>query len=187
MRLELKLSSLATLVFVAVFYWFFMFTKHDPSLSVIIPFGEDPYDAVGSFCLILAILLAVFSLIRAFRPYRPSGPAKLDITFLARTQVAIPMGVLMTLVSDGIAMIRHMSAWTGRPGTEELLVLLSGMLVLSLALIYLLRIAARRMQLPLVAGRWRRAWTVSACCAFILAVFPRKWCMQRWVTSSLSS
>jgi len=46
---RLKRSAVVVAAFAGFFYWGFMTAKHDPSLRDIVPFGEDPYDAVGSF------------------------------------------------------------------------------------------------------------------------------------------
>jgi hypothetical protein len=44
MKKRLEIHSLAVLALVIAFDWFFEFTKHNPNLRRIIPFGEDPYD-----------------------------------------------------------------------------------------------------------------------------------------------
>ena len=64
----LKRNAIALLGLAAFFGWAFGFAKHDPGLRNIIPFGEDPYDAVGSFGFITAGLLALVSLARTFLP-----------------------------------------------------------------------------------------------------------------------
>jgi hypothetical protein len=53
-----------------LFYLFFQITKHHPILSLVNPFVEDPYDAVGSFSFQFALFTALLSLVRAFRPYQ---------------------------------------------------------------------------------------------------------------------
>ncbi|MGD0627760.1 MAG: hypothetical protein ABR987_00320 [Terracidiphilus sp.] len=174
MGLRLKLNSLAALALSLVFYFFFMAAKHDPALAPIIPFGDDPYDAVGSFCLILSILLAVLSLVRAFRPYRAPRPTAFDQAFLARTQIAIPLGILVALATDAIAMARHTSIWMGKAGTAKLAALMLAMAAISLATVYLVRRSARGIELP--AAPMHSTKTVIAVLAFILilALFPEQ-------------
>ena len=58
----------------AFFYWAFMFAKNDPHLRNIIPFGTDPYDAIGSFAAIVGMMIALLSLVRAFRPRATAPP-----------------------------------------------------------------------------------------------------------------
>ncbi len=43
-----------------------MLAKHAPGMRDVIPFGEAPFDAIGSFGVIVAVLLSVLSLARAF-------------------------------------------------------------------------------------------------------------------------
>jgi len=70
-----KLHSIVILGVAAAFQWFFMFTKHDPDLRAIIPFGDDPYDALGSFATIVNILLCLLLLWRSFHPMRGLAPS----------------------------------------------------------------------------------------------------------------
>jgi hypothetical protein len=174
MGLRPKLNAVAVLALSLVFYFFFMAAKHHPAMAPIIPFGDDPYDAVGSFCLILSILLAVLSLVRAFRPYPPPRPTPFDRAFLARTQIAIPFGILVVLATDTIAMARHTSMWLGKAGAVELEALLLGMAAMSLAAVYLVRRSARGIELP--AAPMRSTKTAIAVLAFvvILAFFPEQ-------------
>ena len=70
----LKRNTLIVFGLAIVFWWSFMFAKHDPHLRSIIPFGSDPYDAVGSFGIIVGMLIALLSVVRAFRPYPKQAP-----------------------------------------------------------------------------------------------------------------
>jgi hypothetical protein len=119
-----RINSVITFFLAASFYYFFMFTKHDASLSAIIPFANDPYDAIGSFAVIISVLLGILALIRAFRPYRNRPPTVGQSIILVRTQVAIVVAVLVTIAADLVVMMRHPSEWMGQPGEKELLILL---------------------------------------------------------------
>lgn len=174
MKLIFKLSSLAVLALSALFYWFFMFTKHDPSLSSLIPFGDDPYDAIGSFCMILSIPLTILVLVRAFRPYSAPGPSLPQMAFLARAQAAVALGVLVAIAADCVAMIRHPSQWTGKASTGELLALIFGVAALSAVVLFQVRHPARRIDLTCTAGPWRRALIVLLASIAILALFPEE-------------
>lgn len=107
-----KVNAAVVLVLAVLFHWLFMFTKHDAALSKIIPFGDDPYDAVGTFAVVIGILIALLSLARAFRPYRPHAPPIEHRVYLVRAQTAVVLAVLITLVSDAVAMTRHPTTWT---------------------------------------------------------------------------
>jgi hypothetical protein len=76
MKIALRVNAVAVLALSGAYYWFFMFTKHSPPLAAIIPFGDDPYDAIGSFCVIVSALLALLSLVRAFGPMEPDCPPR---------------------------------------------------------------------------------------------------------------
>ena len=64
-RLRELLVSLAAFAMAMVFATFFMRAKHDPVWSTIIPFADDPVDAVGSFAMIAALLLSLGAAIAA--------------------------------------------------------------------------------------------------------------------------
>ena len=124
----MKLNSLLAVGLAGIFLLFFLFTKHDPVLSAIMPFGDDPYDAVGSFGVIGAGLLSLLVLGRAFLWTTSSRRA----TLVARTQFAIAAAVLITFASDAVAMLRHVSTWLQRTGWVELLLLMAGMAAVAL-------------------------------------------------------
>src|SRR5690348_14526859 len=120
-----------------LFYWAFMFVKHDPHLRGIIPFGDDPYDAVGSLGTIVGMLIAVLSLVRAFRPYRKGPPSDAQRVYLVRSQEAVALAVLITVTADAVAMVRHPSLWIGAASRRELILLLSGITVVALGVHWL--------------------------------------------------
>jgi hypothetical protein len=174
MDLIFKLNALAALALSVIFDFFFMLTKHDPRLASIIPFAEDPYDSVGSFCMIVSFLLATLSLVRAFWPYRSGSPKAIQKAFLARTQIAVPLGVLVTLACDLVAMARHTSSWTGKPATAELLGLITGMAALSLGVLFIIWRSARLLALPVDRGQSRKAILALLFCVLILGLFPER-------------
>ena len=172
MNLRFKINALASVALALMFYWFFMFTKHDPPLAAILPFGDDPYDAIGSFCMIVSFLLAALSLVRAFRPRGTIAPSELSRVFLARTQIAAALGVLVTLAADGIAMMRHTSQWIGKTHAGELLALMAGMATVSLAYLLLIRKSAQGLLSKATQHEWGRALFTVLVSAIVLAVFP---------------
>src|SRR5438876_1175907 len=95
-----KRNALIIVGLVVLFQWSFMFLKHDPALRDVIPFGVDPYDAVGSFALIIGTLIALLSLVRAFRPYRTHAPSSAQRLYLVRAQMAVVLSILLTRVAD---------------------------------------------------------------------------------------
>lgn len=60
-----------------------MFAKRDPVLRDVITFSDDPYNAVGSFGVIVRMLIALLSFLRAFPPYR-EAPSMAQQVYLVR-------------------------------------------------------------------------------------------------------
>lgn len=163
----ITLNSLLAVCLAIIFFCFFQFTKHDPVLAAILPFGNDPYDAVGSFGVISAGLLSILSVLRVLRGQRSDQQNIL----VARTQFTVAAAVLVTLVTDSVAMIRHIPTWINRAGTAELVLLMAGMIVLALCLSLVIRVSIR--DIPLAAtGSWKKAAAISIVAIAILAFYP---------------
>src|SRR2546427_13058599 len=166
-----KRNSLIIVGLAALFYWSFMFMKHDPALRDVIPFGVDPYDAVGSLGVIIGMLIALLSLVRAFRPYRTHPPSPAQRVYLIRAQMAVVLSVLITLVADAVAMARHTSAWMQAGSRIELLILLACMATITVVAGALVRSSvnpgARGMP-----GAWIRASVISLVFVLVLALYP---------------
>lgn len=172
MRRRLEIHSLAILALVIAFDWFFEFAKHNAELKPIIPFGEDPYDAAGSYCLIVSTLLAALCFVRtlwslAVKP--ASGPRH---TFLARTQLAIALGVLVTIVADAVALTRHASQWIAKPAADELLALLAGLAALALVCLALVPRPAVNIPLPQKVNVRKRAAITIVLSTIAIFLFP---------------
>lgn len=163
----ITLDSLLAVCLAIIFWGFFQFTKHDPVLAAILPFGNDPYDAVGSFGVIIAGLLSLLSVLRALRRRRTDQQTIL----VARTQFAVAAAVLVTLVTDSVAMVRHIPMWMNRAGATELVLLMVGMVVLALGLSLLIRFSIRDIPLA-VTGSWKKAAVISIVTIVVLAFYP---------------
>jgi len=167
---NLKRNALVLPGLVALFYWSFQFAKHDPALSHIIPFGEDPYDAIGSFAVLIAPLLALISLVRAFRPYAPSTSQRV---YLVRTQTAIVLAVEITLAADAVAMARHPGMWIAAASRNKLIALL-GVLGLAVVAAHLLICATQETFPKRAPSRWLGAASAALLALLILAVYPER-------------
>jgi|SRR5579859_408381 len=169
-----KVNAAVVFVVAVLFYWLFMFAKHDAALSKIIPFGEDPYDAVGSFAIIIGILAALLSVFRAFRPYPPNGASIDKRVYLVRAQTCVVLAVFITLVSDAVAMGRHASMWKSAPQRNELIALLAGMAIAAISVESLIHRSAKEIVSARTTGAGIRAVAVSLVAILLLAVYPER-------------
>src|SRR5512143_3202897 len=124
----IKLNSLLVLVLAIAFFIFFDRTKHLPALADILPFGEDPYDAVGSFGIQLAFFAALLAMLRASRPYEGKRGQN-QVGLLLRTQVVSVLAVAVTLAADLVAMLRYRSTWLD--AASLLISLMAGMILVT--------------------------------------------------------
>ncbi len=209
----IKAATLITCLLAVLFLIFFNTSKHDPALAQANVFIDDPYDAVGSFGIQLALLAALLSLVRILRLYPqadmqvypqadmqvypqadmqvypqadmqvypqadmqvyPQGSTSSSLLILRGDAVAL-LSIAITLIADGIAMLRDLPAWMGSAAGWRLALLAGGLLTLTaLAGGMLFGLGQRTRQLS-----GPRAWGISfaVCLAgFVaLALYPQTW------------
>src|SRR5579883_2764673 len=175
MPTRLKMNAVAVLALAVLFHWVFMFMKHDAELSQIIPFGEDPYDAVGSYADVIGMLITLLSLFRAFRPYRKHPPAASQQRYLLRTQTVVVLMVFITLAADVIAMARHPAMWFGE--RHELLTVLGGTALATLIVQLLLNSTRSYSQ---SARGWGRPIAACLLASITLCVYPEQFINFTW-------
>jgi hypothetical protein len=159
MKSRPKIDALLVCGLSLLFSYAFFLLKHHPAFRDIIPFGEDPYDAIGSLAIIAGNLLAATCLVRVFLPQlvgRSGGSL-----YVARTQAAVALCFLMTVFTDAIAMLRHLSQWRGSSAEHALLMTLGTLLAASLGVLIVVRPRAQ----PQSFGRW-----IMPCIALIAAL-----------------
>lgn len=166
----LKRNAVIVVGLAVLFYWSFMFAKHDAALRHVIPFSDDPYDAVGSFGVIVGMLIALLSLLRAFRPYR-EAPTMVQRVYLVRSQEAVVLAVFITLASDAVAMARHPSMWIGAASRDRLVALLSVLVIITAAVHLLVRAAQQNLG-GFGTTRWAVPPTVTLLALLILSGYP---------------
>jgi len=135
--------ALLALLLALLFWVFFDFSKHNPIFADINPFGSDPFDAVGSFCVLLAPLAAILALLGCFRPH-PQGFTRTHLQLVLNRVGVSLMSVTVSLLVDVIALLRSPSTWSGS---------FAGWLLVGLLLILL--------PIVLLAG-WRLAALLSS-------------------------
>jgi len=170
---NLKRNAIIVCGLAVLFYWSFMFAKHDPGLRKVIPFGEDPYDAVGSFGVVVGMIIALISLVRAFRPYHGAPPSTAQRLYLIRSQTAVVLGVLITLAADTVAMARHPHMWIGAASRNVLVALILGVAAATVAVQLFIRASQHELPEP-GSNRWKRAGITSLLAILILVLYPEQ-------------
>jgi hypothetical protein len=168
----LKRNAISVLALAALFWWSFMHVKHSPALRTVIPFGDDPYDAVGSYGVIVGMLSALLSLFRAFRYYR-TAPSKIDLVYLVRSQEAVVLAIFITLAADVIAMARHPAIWIGAASRDSLIAILGGLAVVTAFVQFLICTSQERFLEREVKG-WKRVATAALLVMLVLSLYPEK-------------
>jgi hypothetical protein len=97
-----RVTALITLAGV-IFYLFFQLNKGGPFRDIN-PFGEDPYDAIGSFAFQAALLIGILTYARALRlKSEPAQVIKMRLILRGNGLVLFAIGI--TLVADAVAEI----------------------------------------------------------------------------------
>jgi hypothetical protein len=168
----LKHNAVAVFALAALLCGVFMFAKHDPALRDVIPFGDDPYDAVGSFGVMVGGMIALLSLVRSFRT-RPGASSAMQRLYLVRAQEAVVLTVFLTVAADAVAMSRHASMWMGAVSRDRLLALLSGLTIAAIAVQWL--VCRSITVLPVLRKRrWIGAAALTLLSLLILAYYPER-------------
>jgi hypothetical protein len=176
MSRQIKISALIVFLLAVVFYLFFDRSKHVTALEAVNSFGTDPYDAVGSFGIQLAIFAASLTILRAFRPYCANEVGPKQIVLILRGLTIVVLSVAVTLTADGVALARYRSvAMASVPGLI-LTALVAGLALLTILCGWLVYRAAESARIPLGPSRaWTRAIVVCLASVLILAAYPAIW------------
>ncbi len=167
-----KLSALLLALLAVLFCCFFEFTKHNPVLSPVNPFADDPYDAIGSFGIQAAAVLAALSLLRAFWPYATDNISEKQKALLVRTQMMAVLAVGITLAGDAIAMARHTRLWLPSRGGHLLFELIVGMALLTAAAGIFVYRAIPDIRLQKSTNASGKAAIVSIAAILVLPLYP---------------
>ena len=172
---KLKTSALLVFGLSILFYLFFDFCKHAPGIEAANPFASDPYDAVGSFGLMLAMLAALLMLVRVFRPYPQTRMPPAQLLLALRAGAVTLLSVIVTLTSDAIGLARDMLTNGASPAAWRLADLVGGMTLLTLAVGWAFVRAARGAEVPSAPRPWVRTGIISVLVFLILNFYPLSW------------
>lgn len=172
---NLKLTAFLILLLALAFWAFFQYSKH--TLGDVNPFGEDPYDAVGSFGVQLSMLAALLGLLRALRPYGSGEIPPVQARLALRADGLAVLSLAVTLAADAVALARYPAQWMNSPGGLQLAALTAGMALLTLLAGGPVYNAARGLE-PSPANSTRPMGMALGVCAaglLIMACYPEEW------------
>lgn len=175
MAKQMKIGAFLTFGLAVIFMGFFQNSKHLALFANVNPFAEDPYDAVGSFGVQVALLTALLALLRAFRPSLPNQTSENQQQLFLRATSLCCVSIAITLVADIIALFRHIPMWIN----ESAGVLLAAWVGAIVLLIAFVGSFLRRFLFTPSPGamrhRWFRAISLSLVAILILALYPENW------------
>ncbi len=172
---RLRFLALASLAAAAAFTLFFFSAKHRPAFAGVAPFGEDPYDAVGSFALQLAGVAAALSTLRALRGSTGGRISSFRGLLILRGAGIALLAVFVALLADLVAMARHPAAWLASPAGHGLLALLALFTLASAGgLIGIVRTGKDAEARPRPPS-WAGAVATGGMVALLLAFYPEAW------------
>lgn len=97
-------ATLTTLVSSCLFYAFFQISKKE-AIGAANPFANDPYDAVGSFAVQMALGLSILTLARLVRHRGEAAIPARRLQLILRGSVVALTSMIVTLASDGVALV----------------------------------------------------------------------------------
>jgi hypothetical protein len=169
---SIKSTSLFVFLLSILFFVFFDKSKHIPALAKVNPFAVDPYDAVGSFGIQVALFVAFISLIRVFRPYRTNKKTANQEVLIIRGEMVVVLSVIVTLAADIISMLCHLSIWVASPYGRMLATMVGGMSAITAITGAMILHAANT---RLGHGSWMAAVIICSLAVLILVIYPAAW------------
>jgi hypothetical protein len=167
-------GTLTTCLLTSLFLLFFNVSKHAPVFETVNVFAEDPYDAVGSFGIQLALLALMVSFLRILRPY-PEGINVGSLSLILRGNAVALLAAAIPLTADLIAMLRYFSEWNRSSAGWALAIVVVGLMVMTLWAGWEFIRIARVLNLLLARHSWNQMIMVCLASCIVLAFYPASW------------
>lgn len=141
---NIKFNTIAVFLWSIVFTWFFFHCKHDLQLSKVNVFNVDPYDAVGSIAIQISLLASLFSMMRLSLLLFTRVLPDFQIVMILHGNTVALISIIVTMISDIIALVRFSESWTKNPSGFILLILvISFLLITILIILWTLKLAIK--------------------------------------------
>jgi len=171
---QAKFATVMMCLLTLLFWIFFDASKHDPTLVKANTFAQDPYDAVGSFGVQLAMLSSLVSFVRILRPY-PKGITYHSLLLVLRGNAVSLLSIAVTLTADVIAMLRYLSEWTGSYAGWLVAIFIGGLMALTALAGWLVFHVGQSLNLLSGCRAWGKTMAVCLAGFLVLAVYPEAW------------
>lgn len=171
---QVKFATLTICLLTSLFLIFFNVSKHYPALVEVNPFIEDPYDAVGSFGIQLAVLSALVSFVRILRPY-PQGITSRNLLLILHGDAVSLVSVAVTLTADIIAMFRYLPEWISSFAGWLLVVFIGGLMGLTVLAGGMVFRMGQSLNLLSGSRSWSKAITICLGGLIVLTFYPEAW------------
>jgi hypothetical protein len=162
---DLKRNSVVVLGLIIVH----LVVKHKLVHLKLPPLRLDPCDAVGAFALITIALIVVGFLYRTFNRYLPS-PA-LQYLYVARSQQAVVLAILITLIADFMVLGRHPAMWIRIVSPMDMFALFGSLTAVAVGTEFLILIAQEHM-IAASSLRWTRIALLAVIPIVVLGICP---------------
>jgi hypothetical protein len=132
-KFDTIITFLLSIAFVCVFFYW----KHNPQMSKVNVFNVDPFDAVGSIAIQVSMFASGFSVLRFFLYVTEEGIQFSHVILILRGNVLSQFSIIITMISDLIALIRFIPVWIN--SSSGVLLVCMVILFLMIAIIILRR------------------------------------------------
>ncbi len=170
-----KPTVIAVFALAVVFTAFFLASKHVTALLRVNPFAEDPFDAVGSFGVQLALFTSLLCVLRVFVPHSTGEISASQKLFIIRGCTVSVQSVAVTLAAYVVAMIRYHSNWIFSPDGRTLATLVLCITVFAAVTAWRIDLISYNAGMTSDFPARRMALINCLVGALILGIYPPEW------------